>query len=292
MNTIRMTELAVGVLLFTAQSAAAQYLFFSPNGSCSSDGTGCWAAYQTYYVFLKAPEVPGAAGARFRLESQVFGPEDFAAVTPAPGVTIEGGDLFSGIELSWPPGSYTNDTLLTISIALNPPDDNGWIVGYTRDIELDWAGGSDPIALEDFLFDCSHCSSWDRWIVWNHADTVAAPAGAQSSVDIECVGYSTGGFSGTNFDVDDEMGWVTNCTNCGVAFLCSPCPWDVTHVGIHLDIPAEVPDGAVSRVRILPTSALGDSTAFYVRAASPTPVEKTSWGSLKAIFEQNADPRF
>jgi hypothetical protein len=274
-------------LLLIPSQAAGQYLYFSPNGGCASDGVSCWVYFQTYYIFLRIPDVHDATGASFRLESEAFGPEDFASVNAYGDVVIEGGDVFTGITLSWPSGLYDNDTLLTIPIELNEPHSDlyPWLIGRTRDIEIYTASG-DTLQLDNFLFFCSHCHGGGGGISWDRPDTVTAVIGEQTTIDISAIG-SADGVTGTHLDALDQLGWVSGCSHCSVTCVCAPCPWDVQHVLVHISIPSDVQDGTVDEVRLIPSGpcCLRDSTSFLVKAVAPIAVEKSSWGRMKNLFK-------
>jgi len=283
-------KLGIYILLFITMLMPGrifgQYLYFSPTGDCSADGVGCGSYFSTYYVFINVPQIADATGASFRLESEEFGPEDFASVDPHDGVNIESGDLFSGITLSWPTGQYSNDTLLTIPIERNEPHASSMQVAWTRDIEVYIANG-DTLYMEDFLFFCSHCyGSWAS-IQWQHPDTFTAAIGKQTVLDISCVGSSGGGLTGTDLDVSDQLNWVDGCTQCGVACDCAPCPWDLQHVLVSISIPEDMSEGTVDFVQLTPSGpcCLEDSTSFFVKAISETGVEGSSWGKIKSLYK-------
>jgi len=282
-------KLRIFILLFitmlTPSILLSQYIYFSPNGHCSSDGIGCAGYYAEYYIFLRIPNGSDCTGSSFRLESDVFGPEDFASVDPHEGVIIENGDLFSGITLSWPVGQYTNDTLLTIPIELNEPHSDAWEVAWTREVKIFKTNG-DTLYLDDVLFYCSHCYGSGGSIWWQHPDTLTAIIGKQSILDISCIGSSGGGLQGTSIDVFEQLDWVDGCTNCSVMVNCGPCPWDIQHIYVHLSVPSDVSEGAVNLIRLVPSGmcCLDDSTSFFVKAISETGVEGSSWGKIKSLF--------
>jgi len=283
---IAMVTLFIISMIFPEQ-AHAQYLYFSPTGHCSVDGINCWQYFSEYYVFIRFPGLSDCIGASFRLESDVFGPEDFVSVDPHMGVIIENGDLFSGITLSWPAGHYTNDTLLTIPIELNEPHSSAWNVAWTREVKIFKANG-DTLYLDDVRFYCSHCYGYGGdTIRWKHPDTLVATIGKQSTLDIPCIGSSAGGLSGTYLDVVEQLNWVDGCTHCGVHVECGPCPWSIQHVYVHLSVPSETSPETHNLIRLIPSGpcCMDDSTSFYVRAVPEIGVEETSWGKLKSLFK-------
>jgi hypothetical protein len=267
----------------------AQFVYFSPNGSCSIDGTGCLDGFSEFYVFIRAEAVLNTTGSYFYIEGDEFsqfGSNNVLSVEPHEGVVIESGDLFSGMTLSWPAGQYASDTLLTIHLdPLNMPLFS--MLVFTRGIELCTAS-EDTLFLDDFIFYCSHCTGLgDDFIEWQHPDTIDALIGAQTVLEIPCIGHSAGGFSGTDLDVFDENGWVDECTYCSVSIDCGPCPWDVQHVLVTISIPDGITGGTTDRLRLIPSGpcCLGDSTAFYIQAVSEVSVEESSWGKIKETYK-------
>jgi hypothetical protein len=286
---IRLFTGVVGILLSAVSFPVlgAQYLYFSPRPStCTVDGVDAWVGIDTYHIFLHSPDVVDGIGVSFRIESEAYGPEDFVSVDPVDGVSVESGDLFSGIRLSLPGGQFVHDTLLTIHVELNEPQSYGvWDVAWTRDVQLYRATG-DTLFLEDVLFYLTHCYQSATWIQWMHPDTIGAPIATTSTIDVHCFGHSLGGFSGTDLDVFDERGWLTGCSGCGVAVDCEICPWDIQIVHLHVTIPEGTPAGTADKIRIIPTGpcCLGDSTEVYVRAMPSVAVEESSWGTIKALY--------
>jgi hypothetical protein len=274
-----------GVLSISFNAARAQYLYFSPSAfECSCDGIDCWRFIYTYRIILRAPNVTDAVGASFRIESELYGPEDFVSIELADGVVVESGDLFSGIRLSFPAGQYEADTLMTIHIELNPPDSYGMGV-CTRDVDLYRLTG-DALSLDDVWFYISHCHDVGAWIEWTHPDTVSVPIGGTSTVDVYGLGNSLGGLTGTNLTVEDDMGWFAGCTGCSISADCGPCPWHAKLIRISVAVPKEAPKDTVGRLRIVPTGpcCLTSSTTLYVRAIPGVPVDPTSWGRIKSMY--------
>ena len=280
-----LTLIALFSILFFPSTSSGQYIYFSPTGGCAVDGTDCWYFINTYFVFIDTPGINDAIGASFRLESDVYGPEDFSAVISHENIFVQSGDLFSGITLSWPPGLYSVDTLMTISIELNEPHNSSWTVCVTRDIKIFKANG-DTINLSDFPFECSHCYQSSVWVRWDHPDTMLAIIGEQTLLEIISTGYSTGGIAVGDFNISDEQGWIPSGTDCLVYCKCPPCPWDIQHIGLDVTIPSDVLVGTLSKVRIEPLGlcCMRDSSFFYIKATSKVPVENSSWGSIKSLF--------
>lgn len=268
---------------------AAQHVYSSPIDGCSIDGIGCLDGLSEFYVFIRTEGVPNSKGTYFYIEGDEysqFGGNNVLSVEPHEGVVIEGGDLFSGMTLSWPVGQYTSDTLLTIRLdPLNMPLFS--MLVFTKDIEL-YTATEDTLFLDDFIFYCSHCTGLgDDFIEWQHPDTVTALMGEQTILALPCIGNSGGGFSGTDLYAYDTYGWIDECTYCSVSIDCGPCPWDVQHVLVTISIPDGIPDGTTDRVRLIPSGpcCLDDSTAIYIRAVSEVGVEESSWGAIKRLFE-------
>lgn len=282
---------AIYVILLLAaipHPLTAQYVYLSPTGGCSVDGTGCMNYFPEFYIFILSEDVSDAIGAHFYIEGDEysqFGIENILNVELHDGVVIEGGDLFSGITLSWPEGQYTSDTLLTLEFDPDNLPILSW-AAFTRDIELYRADG-DTLHLDDFMFYCSHCTGMAGGTIWwQHPDTVTAAIGEQSVLDLPCIGDSGGGLSGTYLDAFDLFGWVEECTFCSVGIDCGPCPWDAQHVLVTLTIPGEVEEGTTNLIRLIPSGpcCLDDSTAVYVKAISGSGTEETSWGRMKRLL--------
>ncbi|UCF06560.1 MAG: hypothetical protein JSV33_05910 [bacterium] len=269
----------------------AQYVYLSPTGGCSIDGIGCMDGFSEFYIFIHTEVVTNAIGTSFYIEgdeNSQFGIENILNVQTHEDVVIESGDLFSGITLSWPEGQYIYDTLLTVEFDPDNPPIFSWMV-FTRDIELYRASG-DTLHLDDFMFYCSHCTGMaEGTIWWQHPDTIKAEIGKQSVIDIPCIGNSSGGLSGTYLDAFDDLGWIDECTHCGVGIDCGPCPWDVQHVLLTISIPSDVEKGTTNKVRLIPSGpcCLDDSTSLYVTALPTIGTEKTSWGTIKKLLNNN-----
>jgi hypothetical protein len=265
-----------------------QYIYFSSNGNCALDGTDCWDFIDTYYIFINTPDVDDAIGAYFLFDSEVYGPEDISTVNSHDNVQIQSGDLFSGLHLTWPSGQYSNDTLLTISVDMNEPHPVApFIVGRTKFIELYRANG-DTLALDSVSFICSHCYSSLIWVLWDHPDTTNAFIGGQTAIEIRGRGHSTGGLAHCGFFISDEQGWIAPGLSCGVFCYCPPCPWDDTRILLNVIIPDGVPYGTMNKIRIIPVgpSCMDDSSFFYVKADSTSPVAETSWGVIKSLYKK------
>ena len=180
---------SIVLVVLLAPGLHAQYAYFSPDGSCSSDGMDCMSWQTVFHIFMRDAG-PHTTGARFRLEvdgAATFGIENVGAVSPHEDVTVEEGDLFAGIELSWPDGAFAGgflDTLLTIEIDPADPPQLGLYV-ITRDIEL-YSSSAEPAILDDFMYYCSHCYQGGGWIEWVHPDTVDAVIGQSSVIDLAC----------------------------------------------------------------------------------------------------------
>ena len=271
----------------TAVETRAQFVYFSPyRGVCSIDGVDAWVHHTTYSVYVHAPDVTDAQQVTFRLESDAYGPEDIVSVSPSAGVTIESGDLFSGMQLSIPTGPLEHEELLTITVALNEPQSYGiWNVAWVRDVTLLRASGDAP--LPDVQFFLTHCYQSSTWIQWMHPDTVEVPIGSSMIVDLPCLGHSTGGLTGTDLEVSEPLGWVTECTSCAVFVNCGACPWDVQTVKLHVAVPLGTAADTVDEVQITPTGpcCLGSGTTLFIKASQGVATEQTTWGRVKSKFK-------
>jgi hypothetical protein len=263
--------------------AGGPYVLFSPNGQCSSDGIECWAYYDNYYVFIDITGIDDAVGVSFRLESNVFGPEDFGPVEPHKNVTMYG-DLFTGATLVFPVGSYVSDTLLTIPISLHEPDGWDWDAGGAVDVVL-LRDGSVIQELPDGGFYCSHCYGGSSSITWLHPDTISVHVGQDTTFAVKCKTFGHG-LSGSDIAASDDLGWVTDCPYCSVWTQCGGCPWDYQYVNVSLTIPPGTDGGTLDQVTLTPTGpcCTSSTTTFIVKAIEPVAVEATSWSELKGLF--------
>jgi len=160
-----------------------------------------------------------------------------------------------------------------------------WML-FTKNIHLSIASG-EPLLLDDFMFYCSHCTGMAGGTIWwQHADTISAAIGQQTTLDLPCIGESGGGFSGTDLEAYDELGWVDDCVHCSVPIICGACPWNITNVLVSISIPEGVEEGTVNRLRMLPIGpcCLDDSTSVYVKAIDVSGTEESSWGSIKRLI--------
>jgi hypothetical protein len=280
---------AILFLLTFPHPLLAQYVYLSPTGGCSVDGTGCMDYYAQFYLFIRAEDVSNSTGASFFIEGDEYsqlGSDNILSIEAHEGVVIESGDLFSGMTLSWPEGQYTSDTLLTIALDPDNLPALGWAV-FTRDIRLYRVTGN-TLYPDDFMFYCSHCyGTGEDAIWWQHPDTVTAVIGKQSLIDLPCIGESPGGFSGTDLDAFDANGWIDECTHCSVGIDCGPCPWDVQHVLVAISIPNGTEEGTTDLVRLIPSGpcCMDDSTSVYVRAVSESGTARSSWGAIKHLYK-------
>jgi hypothetical protein len=286
MAVMRIALAMLIVLSVIPGQIAARYVYFSPTGGCSVDGIGCMGGFLVFYVFIRAPDVQDARGARFFVEADehsVFGNEHISSIETHENVEIEEGDLFSGITLSWPAGQYSDDTLLTVVI--DPDNKPVLSMGvYTKSVQL-YCSSGDTLQLDDFLFHCSHCATpTSAWIDWLHPDTVLVQIGSSGAVSIDCLGHTDGfGMTGTSFNAFDQEGWLDGCVGCSVTCLCGICPWDVTSILINVTVPDGVHPGTASLLRLLPAGpcCFEDSTSLYLYAVPDIGVETKSWGRLK-----------
>ena len=282
---------AVGILVtaaICASPALGQYIYLGDfaNSCMMQPLSAAPHPPSIKHVYVDCPGIADAVAVSFRLGSELIGPEDVVSVTPAPGVAIESGDLFSGITLSLP-GSALNDfEVLSLELADNPPHQQWWNNAVIRSPKIIRASG-ETIPLDEAwaFFCCSDC--FDLNVIFGCPDTVDVHIGADSLVRFRTV-VTAAGMWGCSIEVTDEHGWVTGCTPSSIwGDGCGFCAWDGGFNTIAISVPAGAGDYELSTVTIRPLSAAvaADSAKFYVRAVPHVGVRQSSWGAIKKLFE-------
>lgn len=298
---MRIVFLWISTLLVvtTVTTSQAQFVYFSDGArSCGYPNSLPYAPVHT--ITVHAPEASDLEAVSFRLESTVFGPAHIASIVPGDGVTIESGDLFSGMRVSVPCGPLEHVEVLTLNMDYSEPTGpvewDPWAavpaaIAWTRDVTLHRTSGDQP--LPDVAFEPSHCEQSGTGFDWVHPDTVEVPPGASCVVDVRVLATPlSSSWSVTELEIVDELNWYTECTgadgNCIVIQYCPACPWHWQTLSIHFTVPLLTPGETFDTVEIAPINDWRNAwpTTFVIKTASPLPTKPTSWGGIKSKFKR------
>jgi len=285
---------AIGVLLAAAVCASpalGQYIYLGDYANDCMMQPLLPAPYppNIKHIYVDCPSITDAVAVSFRLGSELIGPEDVVSATPALGVVIESGDLFSGITLSLS-GSALNDfEVLSLELADNPPHQYDLSRGsyeFIHSPKIIRASG-DTISLDEAwaFFCCVDC--FELHVVWGCPDTADVDIGADSAVCFRTV-VTAAGMWGCSIEVTDDRGWVTGYTPSSIwGDGCGFCAWNSGFNAIAISVPAGAEDYELSKVTIRPLDAAvaADSASFYIRAIPPVGVRESSWGAVKKLFK-------
>jgi hypothetical protein len=286
---VKATIVVVLTLAVAAPAVADEYVYFSelpgvcfvPIGSIED---------QTTHIYVHAPDVQ-STGVAFRLVlGGNIGPEDLVSTAAADGVQILGGDILTGIVLSWAPGAMDHASVLDLVFTDNPPLDvritesSGLLDGTitTSNIVLLTSGGSQPI--DDFVMDICcviDCFDWNAWFTGPNAIDVAIGETTEFGV----VAYLEGSYIAGAFAADDR-GWVTPLGPEVIQPNCPVCPWSGVPITLTVNVPAGVAPGTESNGRVWIDGGIGDEGGldFSLRAVEPVATEPATWGDLKAKY--------
>lgn len=273
-------------------AARAQYIYYSNRpGSCCLFGSSF--NDPNLHIYIDAPGFSDVVKAAFRLETSVFGPEDIDSVEASPGVTIESGDLLSGIVLSFSFPQLNHEPVMSLRVVNNPPHQSTTepmvSMVFIRDARLIRADG-DTLRLKDFYtYSESMIDCFDPVILWESPDTVSAEIGKTTSFQVSAAGTAFS-YGFTVIDVADTTGWVTNWSPESIDAACPICEWDWHTISIDLSVPESTPKGSlgtiVLRGKFLGTTVLAyDQERVVLRAVAPVAVKKSSWGLVKSLFK-------
>jgi hypothetical protein len=282
---------AVGVLLAAATCASpalGQYIYLGDYANDCMMQPLHPAPYppSIKHIYVDCPGVTDAVAVSFRLGSELIGPEDVVSATPAPGVAIESGDLFSGITLSLPGSALRDLEVLSLELVDTPPHQQSWDYEVIHSPKIIRASG-DTLCLDEAwaFFCCSDC--FELHVIFGCPDTVDVHIGADSLVRFRTV-VTAAGMWGCSIEVTDDRGWVTGYTPSSIwGDECGFCAWDSGFNTIAVSVPggAEAYELSTVTIRPLSAAAAADSAKFCVRAIPPVGVRDSSWGVLKKLFK-------
>jgi hypothetical protein len=233
-----------------------------------------------YSLYVHSGDYSDVRGVTLRVECDRFGPADVSSVTPAPGVTIVGGDIFNGIELSFSPRALAHDPILTIHLSSQVSDGDAW----TRNVTLLRAAGAVPVP--DFVslgwvFDC-----YGTFVIWDAPDTVSVTVDKDDGFQFDAI-VTTGSYPpNATVTVLDPAGWVSAAVNEDVYAGCGWCQWNVTTVAVPTRVPAAVAEGTLNEITLRMSSfgGLVGERKVVLRAVGPVAVQHKTLGGVKAIY--------
>lgn len=288
---MRTAAIVAVLILALAAPASAQWVYMNEYpGSCIiSQLFFPIPGVAPKYIYVYAPGRPDVAGATFRIQSDVMGPEDVVSMTPAPGVTIVGGDLFGGITLSWSPHELLHEAVLALDLIDNPPHQPSGMYGgqvWTDDVTLATAGGDIPCEPSYTSTDINIDCFWFYPFAYP-PDTVDVAVGAASHYEFLAGASGQGGASLT---VEDAPGWVTGWDPSGVWGSCPVCDWDYAHVVVDVFVPEGTPPDTFHPVVTRLAWWDGQDREWHrttvLRTIVPVATEPSSLGKLKTLYRK------
>jgi hypothetical protein len=236
---------------------------------------------QTFSVYVESGGLTDVTGVAFRIESERFGPEQVQSISTPAGVSIVGGSPFTGITLSFAPRALNHDGVLTLTLEGQSAYGNVW----TMDNQLLCPGG--PVDVGGFCtigwpFDCFGSSP-----VWDIVDTVNVAVGDNVSFSFRAVLTSDGYPPNAEVFVSDHEGWIESNFRQDIFASCGWCDWDWTKVIVPVHVSPGVPNGTLddATLQMYSFGSLIDERTVVLRAAEKTPVKRTTWGGIKAIYK-------
>lgn len=270
-------SIVVTAIVLTSSPVHGQYIYYSGcPGKCEFDHCGGYSGSMYMYVF--ASDGLNIEGAHFRLDVE-FGPEAVDSLAPGEGVTIESGDLFEGIAVSWTPTELDHYPILRLFGGEPLYTWENWV----RDAMLFKTNG-DTLFLMDFPTYGGHFDCFDVSFNCCHPDTVEVLIDSPFAIEIICCVTALGPV-GTHFDIVDEFDWVADWNpNYAGPNYCESCPWHNTTVIISGMVPYSTPPYSASKLSVYPTynPFIQDSTSFYLRAVPPVSTQPDTWGGIKS----------
>jgi len=273
------------IVAFVCQPTLGQYIYYANYPAQCEMGA---LFYDTTAIFVHMPAYADIIGAHFRLDVDMFGPEDVDCLMLTPRVFIVEGDIFQGMTLSWTPLELNHYRLLKIYVVNNPPLQDPEQPGFCVREAILYRAGGDSLFLDDCWTGLGHVDCWDANLGFSHPDTADVFIGTQSIVEVRSW-VSALGIIGTNFEISDTEDWVQDWHPKGVFWYeCMVCPWEETIIQILVEVPQSIPYYTFSELTIRPTYHVfqPDSTSFTLRAVPPIAIEGTTWGQIKTLYRR------
>jgi hypothetical protein len=236
---------------------------------------------QPYAVYVLSGDYTDVSGVSFRIDGDLFGPEDVLSVTTPPDVSIVGGDVFSGIELAFSSRALDHEPVLYMEVSVH--DRIGYVV--TEDVSITRGGVTEPVP--DFynsrqVFDCFGAApSWDP------PDTVDVRVDRDETFSFKALVSTNDVPAVTMVTATDSEGWIPEPVEEWIHGSCAWCLWDYTLVTVFVHVPQGVADGTLNPVPFQVTSyfrVIGEKTVV-LRAVDPTDTRETTWGRVKALYQ-------
>lgn len=243
------------------------------------------------YIFVHAPEYTGITDAHFKLEPGLLNPDNVTSITLGTAVTIEAGELFQGITLSWSSLDLEHCPVLELTIDMSTElkslQSSFGDFCISNAYLLSTSG--DTIVVDDLCTLFGHFDCFDCFVGWHHPDTVDVVIGTSSSFNV-IWWLSCTGLIGPNVLVSDEKGWTQDWNPQSVYGSCGACPWNMYKtMQITVEVPESTFDQTLSEMIIKPTSTvlLPDSTSLILRAIPRIGVQDKTWSGIKKLFQKN-----
>lgn len=277
---LRVAVPAIVLMLASVVSTARadEFVYFSESpGECTMPPTAVDG--ETFSVFVLLDEPSGVSGLSFRLETNRFTAQNVQAVTPRPGVVIEGGNIFDGITLSVDARDFQHAPVL--DIVLSGHEDVGYV--WTRDIEVERGGGGKSLSDQITVAQSYDCITTAHWQLPGEAEV---EIGGYTDVTFRA-GLNTVSIPAlADVRVTDTEGWVVEAEPIPVNALCGWCPWSFTDVLITVSVPNGVADDTLNEITLDMVSyeSVVDSQTLTLRAVTTVPTEESTWGGVKARY--------
>lgn len=274
--------LVAALFSLSYSNARAQWLYVSEDPiDCTVDQAASVKG-GSYPLYLHAPDHGNASSVSFRLEVDGLGPEDDVVITPQAGVSFTG-DVRTLMTVTFTPRTLEHARLLDLSFVDHAPADsppNSFTFIGVRDAYL--IVGGEPIPMDNmdaWRVDCFQGGGLD----FQPPKSPEVEIGKTTLVTF--MGMSTGGYWGpgaTNLVASDTQGWASLTGGFLWNFGCGACPWFWQPLVMSVTVPTEVVEGTTSLVSISEGAFL--LTTFSLTAVSPTAVQPSTWGHVKALY--------
>lgn len=235
---------------------------------------------QVYGVYVDSGDYTDVSGVGFRIGGELFGPEQVVSVTTPPDVSIAGGDIFSGITLTFSSRALAHDPVLFIEVS--SVADYGNVV--TQNVSITRGGGNEFIP--DFYTYREVVDCFGSAPNWFPPDTVDVVVDQDESFSFKALVSTNDIPAVTKVIATDANGWIPAPVDQWVHGSCFWCPWDYTLVTVSVHVPKGTADGTLDPVPFQITSYgyVLDEKTVVLRAVEGVATEETTWGRVKALY--------
>jgi len=235
---------------------------------------------QDYWIFVHSPDDENINRATFDLEVSMS-PWAQPVIVPEPGVVVGLADVSTStwhFDLAWSPRSLEHEPIVKVLFF----ELGGFGDQLPTNVTFERGSGEAVPGYGQWSLGC--CASCPPCLVNLYADDPGyAVIGRSTEVPFEWRQIILQ-VAGGPILVSDTEGWVSAWTpgNWGGGYTCDQCFYTRYPGTIVVDVPDDVAVGATSAMTIFTSCG---SRTFTLEAIEPVPVQTSTWGAVKALFE-------